>query len=681
MSGSPGRRPGWRREAVAFLELAALTGFAVAQPVFHLLSGAADYLAFNRVGGADLVALAAALVVVPPTVLWVVGFGARLVRPRAGEAVHGVAVGGLLVIVALQALRSVPFLEERGRLLGAVALGLGLGLGLVYVRWRPARLWARLASPAPVVFALLFLFASPVSGLVRTVGAAPPPGASGDRAAPVVLVVFDELPVRTLLGPDGGIDGRLFPNFAALAAESTFFRNATTVAARTMHAVPAILTGRFPQQDLAPTSAGYPENLFSLLRSSHEVHAYESVAALCPPSVCPADDRVTRGRWSLVGDAARLWAHAVAPGVPTGDPLGDWFWEEVDEAAGRPARFTRFLASIDGRGTPFHFLHVLLPHAPWRYLPDGEQYVPRNLGLVSYDQRTDERWPALVDHQRHLLQTAYVDTLLGQIVSRLREVGLYDRASIVITADHGMSFEAGLARGTRTFLPENEHDIAWVPLLVKAPGQTRGSVRDDNAMTVDIAPTVAELAGTAIPWEVDGISLASSPPRGPTKILHNEPGQPISFDGAGYERVLSGAAAEVGRPGEGVPGMFVVGPYGDLVGADAAALAVAGGPAAAVGTVVDAGAFDDVDLAGGVVPALVVGHLDDPPELGAGAGVAIVVNGTVAAVSELYPEGDQDHRFAGMVWPGWLHQGANVLELYLVEGDTLALRPVSIAGP
>jgi arylsulfatase A-like enzyme len=38
----------------------------------------------------------------------------------------------------------------------------------------------------------------------------------------------------------------------------------------------------------------------------------------------------------------------------------------------------------------------------------------------------------------------------------------------------------------------NQHEIAWVPFLLKAPNQTEGRVRDDNVMTVDLIPTVAD---------------------------------------------------------------------------------------------------------------------------------------------------------------------------------------------
>ena len=55
------------------------------------------------------------------------------------------------------------------------------------------------------------------------------------------------------------------------------------------------------------------------------------------------------------------------------------------------------------------------------------------------------------------------------LVRRLEEEGIYDRALVVVTADHGGSFEAGGSR--RYVTAENIADIACVPLFVKYPGR------------------------------------------------------------------------------------------------------------------------------------------------------------------------------------------------------------------
>ena len=377
-------------------------------------------------------------------------------------------------------------------------------------------------------------------------------------------------------------------------------------------------------------------------------------------------------------DLARLWVRQVSPALE--NPLADTF---LLYRAGedQPLRFERFLEAIDGRGTPFHFIHLILPHAPWRFLPDGREYPPADLGLVSYDQRTAATWPGVVDRQRHVLQTMYVDRLLGQAVSRLKEVGLYDRAVVVVTADHGVSFAAGLERGTRELRAENQHEVAWVPLIVKGPGQTAGEVRDDNAMGIDVAPTVADLAGVDIPWEVDGISLAGDRRRDEEKAWFNEPGTGVDVDEAtGFAAVLQSALSDLVVPEEGPEGAFVLRRYGDLLGTPADALPEGRG-LAGTAHLDRPGAFAELGLAASTVPSLVTGYLDLHPDEHPLTTVAVVLNGVVAGASELYEEGRERHRFAAVVSPRHMKAGGNSIEVFAVEGEpgSLVLRPLTIA--
>ena len=60
---------------------------------------------------------------------------------------------------------------------------------------------------------------------------------------PVVVIIFDELPLPTLMRSDGTINAERYPAFARLAASSTWFRNTSSPHNRTERAVPAIVTG------------------------------------------------------------------------------------------------------------------------------------------------------------------------------------------------------------------------------------------------------------------------------------------------------------------------------------------------------------------------------------------------------------------------------------------------------
>ena len=84
-----------------------------------------------------------------------------------------------------------------------------------------------------------------------------------------------------------------------------------------------------------------------------------------------------------------------------------------------------------------------------------------------------------------------MDRELRRLVARLRDTGLYRRALVVVTADHGLSFARGV-RDRRTATPANLHEVAPVPLFVKLPGSERGSGEPSSyASTVDVLPTIA----------------------------------------------------------------------------------------------------------------------------------------------------------------------------------------------
>src|SRR3712207_8878074 len=67
-----------------------------------------------------------------------------------------------------------------------------------------------------------------------------------------------------------------------------------------------------------------------------------------------------------------------------------------------------------------------------------------------------------IGKQRLLLQSTYTDRLIGQLLDRLRATGLWDRALLVVTADHG----TGLDPGTRSRSEEHTSELQSRQYLV-----------------------------------------------------------------------------------------------------------------------------------------------------------------------------------------------------------------------
>ncbi|HWM11641.1 MAG TPA: sulfatase-like hydrolase/transferase, partial [Solirubrobacteraceae bacterium] len=500
------------------LHLGALWAFAFVQPLFDLLGGEAQFFVARGNSAADIVLFALAFTLLPPALLAGLVWVAGRIKPELGDGLQ-IALVGLLVAAIL-----LPPLGEllSGSWLAVVlALACGGGAAALYARAAPARSFLTVLSPAPLLFLVLFLVVSPVSEIVLPSGGSEAIAGARTSRIPVVVVVFDELPATSLMDERDRVDARRYPAFAELAAESTWYREATTVAGRTTEAIPALLTGRRPREGDLPTAADHPGSLFTLLSRSHRLEVVEPITDVCPRDLC-AESRpaMTSRLGSLASDLRVVSAHLLLPddlrgGLPPIDR--DWqgfagegrvgpgataeqrkaFIDEVFRRLGDddpPARFERMLRAVDRRGSrpPLLFLHTSLPHVPWRYLPDGREYSAPTAGLVE-GAWTGPQWQADQAYQRHLLQAQYADRLLGRLLDRIRAAGWYDRALVVVTADHGVAFRAGDRRRTPT--PTNLHDVANMPLFVKVPGQVDGEVVDGAVRTIDVLPTIARDLG------------------------------------------------------------------------------------------------------------------------------------------------------------------------------------------
>lgn len=328
-----------------------------------------------------------------------------------------------------------------------------------------------------------------VAGVLAPAAARPPAGQHllfshnpSLRPAPVVFVVFDELPLVSLLDRRGRIDDRRYPGFAQLAETSTWYRNATTPQTFTKEALPALLTGSYPLREVHETFH-YPRNLFSLVGGTYEIRAADVSTNLCPPDLCDAPIRR----------------------APVQRFLG--FGEGE-----KGSLFLSFLSGLEEPDRPrLHFLHVVFPHGPWRYLPSGQRYLEVDPMPGEIDRRgrgtswMRDRWLVAQGYQRHLMQVRLVDRLVDALLVTLKRSALLHDAVVVVTSDHGIGWKPGLPK--RLAHERTVATLAGVPLFVKAPGQRVGSISNAPVETVDVLPTIADMLGAETWPDVDGVSL------------------------------------------------------------------------------------------------------------------------------------------------------------------------------
>src|SRR4051794_27005609 len=137
-----------------FLHLAALSSFALAQPLFAKLGPAPGYFAAHGMTSLEVVLFAVALIVLPPVVLFIPEL--IVVRRRPRWIVH------LAIVAALAALIVLPPLGGFPTVLAYVVAGLlGIAFAAAYAVSRGVRAFTTLLALAPVFFLAWLLLLSP----------------------------------------------------------------------------------------------------------------------------------------------------------------------------------------------------------------------------------------------------------------------------------------------------------------------------------------------------------------------------------------------------------------------------------------------------------------------------------------------------------------------------------------
>jgi len=153
-----------------------------------------------------------------------------------------------------------------------------------------------------------------------------------------------------------------------------------------------------------------------------------------------------------------------------------------------------------------------LPQPELRDGPEGApEFAPTTWGELRQYKDMPDKGPVTPEQQRHLIHgyyaaTSYMDAQLGKVLDALDATGLAKNTIIVFWGDHGWH----LGDHGMWCKHTNYEQAAHIPLLVSAPGVTQaGSRTKALTETVDIYPTLAELAGLKAPGTLDGKSFAA----------------------------------------------------------------------------------------------------------------------------------------------------------------------------
>ena len=127
-------------------------------------------------------------------------------------------------------------------------------------------------------------------------------------------------------------------------------------------------------------------------------------------------------------------------------------------------------------------------------------------------------------------EIAYTDACIGQVITRLKELGLYDSTLIIITGDHG---EMLGEHGELTHSFYIYQGAIKVPLIFKLPGRSLSQTVSAPVGLIDIVPTVCSLLGIKTPPEVQGMDLSAylqgKPPSAEKRYLYCESFIPTEY--------------------------------------------------------------------------------------------------------------------------------------------------------
>ena len=297
------------------------------------------------------------------------------------------------------------------------------------------------------------------------------PGKPNPSRPNVVLVTVDTLRADRL-GAYGNGSG-LTPNLDRLARSGVLFENASAAAPLTLPSHASILTGTYPLRHGIRDNGGYhlaPES----------VTLAETLAAKGYRTGAFVGAFVLDSRWGLDQGFERYFDDfdfASFDDVSLGSVSrrGD---EVVAEALG-------WMGEVKG-GAFFAWVHLYDPHAPYE---PPEPHKSRNAGsrFGLYDG-----------------EVAHVDELIGRLLDWLSQESLDGETLVAVMADHGEALEDHGELDHGFFIYDSTMKI---PFVIKAPALPGGIRVAAQVRTIDLMPTVLELAGVSPPPSVQGVSL------------------------------------------------------------------------------------------------------------------------------------------------------------------------------
>ncbi|HZS98699.1 MAG TPA: sulfatase-like hydrolase/transferase [Terriglobales bacterium] len=239
------------------------------------------------------------------------------------------------------------------------------------------------------------------------------------------------------------------------------------------------------------TNSSHASILTGLLPSGHGVTDFARPLASESPTWAEFLQKSGYQTAAFIG-AVILDSKALAPGLDRGFDFYDNF-PERSQTKSRWGRVERRGTEVVRRAEAWQDAHPRGPHFVWVHLYDPhDPYEPP----APYSRQYKDR---LYDGE-----IAFADSALANFVGHLKQRGWYENSLIIVVGDHGEGLGEHHEQTHGIFLYDS---TLHVPLILKLPGRSAGSVIQSQVRTTDILPTVLDLLSIPSPQTLDGQSL------------------------------------------------------------------------------------------------------------------------------------------------------------------------------
>jgi choline-sulfatase len=290
------------------------------------------------------------------------------------------------------------------------------------------------------------------------------------RSKPNVLLVTFDTTRWDHMGYATGREG-ITPMLDALAARGTWFSACVSAQPLTLPSHTTIMTGLYPFHHGVRNNGTYIVPASDVTLAERFKAAGYATHAVISAFVLDKRFGLDQGFDSYDDDLS-------------GGPQQKMFMFKEVKAEQTAARTVTWLKGARPKERPFFlWVHFFDPHADYDPPPE---------------------WAAKFPGDPYTGEIAYADHYLGYILKELDDERVLDHTVVAFTADHGDGLGEHGENTHSLFIYES---TTRVPLLFAGPGVPRGKRIDELVRTVDIAPTLLQLAHLGVPGGLDGASL------------------------------------------------------------------------------------------------------------------------------------------------------------------------------